>query len=384
MRRLGLYVHIPFCQSKCRYCDFYSAPFEEVSKDAYVQTLKYYFAQYRSQSSPYRVDTVFFGGGTPSQLSSAKLKELLKAIKSCFKLESGAEVSIELNPDDCNVKLFKSLLKAGFNRFSLGCQSADDTCLRVLGRRHDFEQVRTAVRAAREAGVKNLSLDVMFGLPGQTLTSFLQELNCFIALQPQHISLYALTLEEGTPLWQQRQTLSFPSEDEVAEMYLQGVASLEQRGYFQYEISNFARHGYECRHNLRYWHCEEYLGFGPGAHSYFGNKRFSITEDVQAYIASPQNQEPIIEEYEEISREERLGETVMLSLRLCEGLDTQAFAQQFRRDFDSLFGTKLAPFEQEGLVMRRGDRVYLTPRGMLLSNTVLAELLENVPLLKSV
>jgi len=384
MRRLGLYVHVPFCQSKCRYCDFYSAPMEEPTKDAYVQALKHYLALYRSQASSYRVNTVFFGGGTPSQLSASQLKELLRQIKACFKLDSGAEISIELNPDDCSLKLFKSLLQAGFNRFSLGCQSADDGCLRTLGRRHDFAQVRQAVADARRAGVKNLSLDMMFGLPGQTLDSFLQELDCFVALGPEHLSLYALTLEEGTPLWQQRQELTFPDEDEVSDMYLQGVERLKQAGYEHYEISNFARRGYECRHNLRYWRCEEYLGFGPSAHSYFAGKRFSLKADACAYVASLQNDEPIIDEYEEISPEERLGETVMLSLRLCEGLDTRAFAQRFHRDFDELFGAKLAPFRQAGLVERRGDQVCLTPRGMWLSNAVLAELLENVPLLKSV
>ena len=282
---LGLYIHIPFCRQKCAYCDFYSLPHSEEKMDAYTAALLRHIEEVAPRTAAHRVDTVYFGGGTPSYLGSERLTKLLRTIRKRCPVTRDAEITLEANPDSaCDVKALRALRRAGFNRISLGVQSADDELLRAIGRIHTFAQVQQAVAAVRKAGFKNLSMDLIYGLPGQTMQQWEDTLSSVIALAPEHISCYGLKLEPGTPLYDRRLEESFPDDDAQADMYLYTVTALAQNGYEQYEISNFAKPGYESRHNLKYWRMQEYAGFGPGAHSDFGGVRYAYVRDLDAYI----------------------------------------------------------------------------------------------------
>ena len=283
---LGLYLHIPFCKSKCAYCDFYSLPHSEEKMDAYAAALLRHLEEVAPRCTAHTVDTVYFGGGTPSYLGEKQLTHLLKAVKKRFHVPSDAEITLEANPDSAgDWKALRTLRKAGFNRISLGVQAADDDLLRRIGRVHTWEQALSAAAAARMAGFDNLSLDLIYGLPGQTLEAWQDTLRSAAALEPQHLSCYGLKVEPGTPLWQQRDSADLPDDDTQADMYLWTVDYLQKKGYGQYEISNFAQPGYESRHNLKYWTLGEYAGFGPGAHSDMGGVRFAYERDLDSYIA---------------------------------------------------------------------------------------------------
>lgn len=282
---LGLYIHIPFCAQKCAYCDFYSLPGAEGKMDEYVRAVSAHLAEVAPRAAQHSVDTIYFGGGTPSYLGPKRLKALLSSVQKHYALSADAEITLEANPDSAgDWRVLRALRRAGFNRISLGMQSAIDEELRAVGRIHTFEQVRAAVAAARKAKLKNVSLDLIYGLPGQTMESFSSSLRAAVALEPEHISCYGLKLEEGTPLYAARDTFSAADDDLQADMYLFAVSFLQEAGFVQYEISNFARPGFESRHNLKYWTLSEYAGFGPGAHSDFGGVRYSFDRDLDAYI----------------------------------------------------------------------------------------------------
>ena len=273
---LGLYIHIPFCKSKCIYCDFYSLPNSEEKMDRYVAALCSQLAEIAPRTAAHEVDTVYFGGGTPSWLGEKRLRQVLKTVEKHYRLAKNPEITLECNPDSAgDWKVLRALRRAGFNRLSLGVQSADDEQLKTLGRPHTFAQAEEAAAAARKAKIKNLSLDLIYGLPGQTLESWKDTLEKTAALAPEHLSCYGLKVEEGTPLWDMRSGMDLPDDDLQADMYLWTVERLAELGYQQYEISNFARPGYESRHNLKYWTLEEYAGFGPGAHSDLGDVRYA-------------------------------------------------------------------------------------------------------------
>ena len=280
-KTLGLYLHIPFCKSKCAYCDFYSLPRSEEKMDAYTAALIRHLEEVAPRCTAHTVDTVYFGGGTPSYLGEKRLIKLLKTVKKRYHVAADAEITLEANPDSAeDWKTLRALRKAGFNRISLGAQAADDELLRRIGRVHTWEQVLSAVAAARMAGLENLSLDLIYGLPGQSLAAWQDTLRSAAALEPKHISCYGLKIEPGTPLWQQRQSADIPDDDTQADMYLWTVDYLKKHGYEQYEISNFAQPGYESRHNLKYWTLGEYAGFGPGAHSDMGGVRFAYERNL--------------------------------------------------------------------------------------------------------
>ena len=263
-RQLGLYIHIPFCKSKCDYCDFYSLPEREARMDAYQKALLAHLKETAPQAKGYLVDTVYFGGGTPSFYGEKRLRELLSAVKKRFEVAGNAEISLEANPDSVDKKSMVRLRRAGVNRVSLGMQSAHDDELEALHRAHTWQQTRQAVAAIREAKVKNLTLDLIYGLPGQDMARWQDSVEQAIALQPEHLSCYGLKVEEGTPLCGRVQRGEvLPTDDEQADMYLWGVERLEAAGYHQYEISNFAQTGFQSRHNLKYWLTRPYLGFGP-------------------------------------------------------------------------------------------------------------------------
>lgn len=371
-KALGLYVHIPFCRQKCSYCDFYSLAHSEEKMDDYTAALVHHLEEVAPQAAAHQVDTVYVGGGTPSYLGEKRLCAILKTIRKRYDVARNAEITLEANPDSaCDVKALKALRRAGFNRISLGVQSADDGLLQRIGRIHTFEQVKTAVAAARKAGFDNLSMDVIYGLPGQTMAQWEDTLSALLSLSPQHLSCYGLKVEEGTPLWQRRQQETFPDDDQQAEMYLYAVAMLAENGFEQYEISNFARRGYASRHNLKYWHMDEYAGFGPGAHSDMGGVRFAYVRDMDRYIRG----QLLLSESEDGATLARDFEYVMLSLRTAEGIDRRYFETVYRQRFDPM-ETLLRRYETAGLAQRTEKGWRLTPRGFLVSNAIIVELEE--------
>ena len=371
---LGLYLHIPFCKSKCTYCDFYSLPHSEEKMDAYTAALIRHLEEVAPRCARQTVDTVYFGGGTPSYLGEKRLTQLLKTVKKRYHVASDAEITLEANPDSAgDWKTLRALRKAGFNRISLGVQAADDTMLRRIGRVHTWDQVLSAVAAARMAKLENLSLDLIYGLPGQTLADWQETLTAAAALEPKHLSCYGLKVEPGTPLWQQRQGAALPDDDAQADMYLWTVDYLAKQGYAQYEISNFARPGFESRHNLKYWRLEEYAGFGPGAHSDLGGVRFAYERDLDAYIAG----ELRLSEMERIPPLDRDLEYIMLSLRTVQGIDSGYFERQFRQKFRPM-EELLTQYEAHGLAARTERGWHLTPRGFFVSNAIIVSLQEAV------
>lgn len=367
---LGIYVHVPFCKQKCAYCDFYSLPRREADMDAYVSALQSQLGE--TDFSGYEADTVYFGGGTPSYLGPRRLTALLDAVRAACPIAPGAEITFEANPDSAqDPPALAALRRAGFNRVSLGMQSADDGELRAIGRIHTMAQLRASVEALRQAGFDNLSLDLIYGLPGQNLPRWRENLSAAASLCPEHLSCYGLKAEPGTPLYARRDTL--PGDEAQADMYLDTVDFLEARGWRQYEISNFARPGRESRHNLKYWTLGEYAGFGPGAHSDFRGRRYAWARDLETFLRG----RPPRSEDQAMTPRDREAEWLMLSLRLTRGLDPEAWEERFGRPF-----TPFLPFLEHcraaGYAVREGGRWRLTPRGFLVSNPIIGALLDQI------
>ena len=369
--QLGIYIHIPFCIQKCLYCDFCSFPRAEEERIAqYVRTLCEQIVSWAGRCAEYEVDTVYFGGGTPTVLTLPQWEEILSVLRRSFRILPTAEITAETNPATADRAYLQALHSLGINRLSMGIQSADAAELKALGRAHDFAQAQQTFADARAAGFDNISIDLMLGIPHQTRDSLARTLAQFIALSPEHISAYMLKIEDGTPFGRMRDTLPLPDEDLTCELYTDTVATLSEAGYARYEISNFARHDRHSRHNLRYWQGRPYLGLGLAAHSDFGGLRFSAGRDFDAYLRGDW-----IEESAAMDEEERRAEFIMLRLRLDEGIDTEEYRARFGRDFHAEFDGILAPYRRAGLLREEGGRVALTTEGMLLSNAVLADLL---------
>ena len=373
---LGLYIHIPFCKQKCLYCDFYSLPRSEERMDEYTDALCAHLAEIAPFAAGHQADTVYFGGGTPSYLGEKRLNKILKTIDKKYSVTKDAEITLEANPDSAgDWKMLRSLRRGGFNRISLGMQSASDEELRAIGRVHTLDQVWEAVEAARKAGIKNLSLDLIYGLPDQTMERWEENLSAAVGLNPEHLSCYGLKVEEGTPLFAMRDRLTIPGDEEQADMYLYTVEFLHQNGYEQYEISNFARPGYESRHNLKYWTLGEYAGFGPGAHSDFGGVRYAYQRDLNSYLRGVAGHEPVLSESEVIPPMERDTEWLMLGLRTVRGLDPKEFEQRFRRRF-RCFEPFLEQCRDAGYAVCEDGRWHLTPHGFLVSNQIIGGVLD--------
>jgi len=385
--RLALYVHIPFCQAKCPYCDFNSYAGLESLMAPYVDALIAEMALWREATRDARVNTVFFGGGTPSFLPLAETERIFTALGRSFSARGGpdAEITTEANPGSADSARLDGLRQMGFNRLSLGVQSFQDDELRLLGRVHSAAEARQAYRAARRAGFENVNLDLIYGLPGQPLAAWQRTLAEAIALRPEHLSLYALTLEEGTPLAADvaRGRPPAPDPDLAADMYLWAGEALAAAGYQQYEISNWALPGRRCRHNLVYWHNEPYLGLGAGAHSCLGGFRFAAVRDPSRYIRDvmARGAEPHadglaaflaglrhLETVEETTPARAMAETVILGLRLVEGVSAAAFRRRFGASLLSVYGPAVAELTALGLLERANGRVRLTPKGRLLGN----------------
>lgn len=375
-KTLGLYVHIPFCAKKCDYCDFYSLAGAQDRMDDYARALERQLSEFAPRADRHTVDTVYFGGGTPTLLGEKRLGRLLKTIFKKYRVADGAEITLEANPESAgDARALKALRRAGFNRISLGMQAADDETLKRIGRIHTAAQVKTAVEAARGAKFTNLSLDLIYGLPGQTMDAWRAALTAAVDLAPQHLSCYGLKVEEDTPLYLRRERETLPGDEAQAEMYLWTVDFLRRHGFFQYEISNFARPGFASRHNLKYWTLGEYAGFGPGAHSDVGGVRYAFARDLEGYIAGVQSGGPLLSENERIPPMDRDTEWIMLGLRTTRGLDPKAFETRFRRRFDCFlpFLTRCAG---AGYAVEEEGCWHLTPKGFLVSNQIIGGMLD--------
>ena len=374
--KLGIYIHIPFCRSKCDYCDFYSLAGRDDRMDQYQKALLSHIKETAPLAQDFPVDTIYIGGGTPSYYGAKRLKELLGVIRKLYEVEKDAEVTVECNPDSVDVKSLKILHKAGVNRLSMGMQSANACELERIHRIHTPQQVNEAATAARKAGFTNLSLDLIYGLPGQTMDSWKATVEHALSLIPQHLSCYGLKVEEGTPLAARvAQGEVLPDDDQQADLYLWTVGRLERAGYPQYEISNFAKPGFASRHNLRYWLTQPYIGFGPGAHSDFGGRRYSFVRDLDAYIQGVLQGGDIIDESEIIPKRERCGEYLMLRLRTVQGINEQEYRSTYFMDFAPL-QARLEQFRAQGWAEQTDGRWHFTPKGFLLSNQLIGDLLE--------
>ena len=374
--KLGIYIHIPFCRSKCDYCDFYSLAGREDRMDDYQKALLAHIKETAPTAKGYQADTVYIGGGTPSYYGAKRVCELLSAVRRRFDVSREAEVTMEANPDSVDKKMLLQLRRAGVNRLSLGVQSACDAELRSLHRAHNFEQAREAVAAARAAKFKNISLDLIYGLPGQDASSWHETVEKALLLGPEHLSCYGLKVEEGTPLAARTaRGEQLPDDDAQADLYLWTVERLARAGYRQYEISNFARPGFQSRHNLKYWMGKPYLGFGPGAHSDFGQRRYSFVRDLDGYIKGVLEGGQVIDESEVIPKQERSGEYLMLRMRTTRGIEEWEYRREYYMSFEPI-EQKLSEFEHQGWVARQDRRWHFTAQGFLLSNQLIGQLLE--------
>lgn len=372
---LAVYVHIPFCLRKCYYCDFNSySGFSPSAQDEYLQALSGETERRaaRPDVAGRLVTSIFVGGGTPTVMAGRELAGLLSALHRRLLIHPEAEVTVEANPGTVDFEKLRQLRLAGANRLSLGVQCFDDLILRRIGRVHSRAQAREAVIAAREAGFKNLNLDLISGLPGQTLASCQRTLREAVNLAPDHIAAYTLKVEEGTPFYeaQQRGELDLPGEDAEEDMLDLTASVLRESGYSRYEISNYARPGYESRHNLIYWQNREYLGLGAGAWSYLSGERFKNVEDPDSYIRAVASGSDPQAWGERLERDDQIRETMIMGLRLIDGIDLQEFRERFGETVEARFGPEIQRLVERGLLELGGGRLRLTGRGLKLGNLV--------------
>lgn len=362
MRPLELYIHIPFCIKKCRYCDFQSAPSTKEERQEYVTGLCRKIRSYGELAEAYHVVTVFIGGGTPSVLEGAQILDIMDAVRGTFPIDAGAEITMEANPGTVTKEKFKTLRHAGINRLSIGLQSTDNSELKMLGRIHTYEDFLQTFDAARETGFDNINVDLMSAIPFQSVDSWDTTLIRTAGLGPEHISAYSLILEEGTPFFERygngKRAGELPSEEEERLMYMHTRDILSEYGYHRYEISNYARPGYECRHNLGYWNRAEYLGIGTGAASLMQEYRFT------------EGEEPV-----KLSVQEQMEEFMFLGLRKTEGISKEAFQRYFGRAVESVYGKVIIEMCRKGLLEMEGDAVRLTEKGTDVSNYVMSAFL---------
>ncbi len=374
---VGLYLHVPFCVAKCRYCDFHSATAPPAVQKRYVAALAAELSHRAPEAQGYVVDTVYIGGGTPTVLPAPLLAALLDTVRTHYRLDPAAEVTVECNPVTDTAGLFEGLLAAGVNRLSIGLQSACDRELKALGRPHDLAAFSRTLQAARRAGFQNINVDVMFGIPHQTPSSLQDTLKTVLAHAPEHISAYGLRVEEGTPFFLERHTLPIADDDTVADMQQAVSTVLQGAGYEHYEVSNYAKAGHRSRHNLRYWLGAPYLGFGAAAHSFFGGERYAAPRDTAGYIAAveAENWQALRTEAHLLTAHELREEYVMLRMRLFEGIDEADFFARFGISFEKAYGS-LECLVAGGLLIRKNGRIAFTERGMYVSNAILSDWLD--------
>ena len=361
----GLYIHVPFCDGKCPYCDFYSMRGSEERMNQYTDSIIEAIKSYGDKMGR-AADTLYFGGGTPNLLGARRITSLIAAARSSFVLEN-AEITLEVNPAEDLDEFLKAVHSAGANRLSIGLQSANEEELRLLGRRHTAAQAEKAVRTARDAGFSNISLDLMLGIPQQTPQSLLRSIEYCAQAGVQHISAYLLKIEPHTAYDKNREQFQFPDDDEASGLYLLACEALEKQGFCQYEISNFAKPGYESQHNLKYWHCEEYLGLGPAAHSFMNGKRFYYDRNLNQFIRGcnpePDGQGGDFEEY------------AMLAMRLTQGLEEHRCRERFGHGIPAHVMQAAKRYEKPGFTVCTDNGFHFTQTGFLVSNTLIAEIL---------
>ena len=366
---LGLYLHIPFCQSKCKYCDFCSFPKGEEEKKRYVAAL---IKEIESAPEDAReTHSIFFGGGTPTLLSATEFCNIFSILRKKYRISADAEITVEANPGTVTKEKLSVLLSLGVNRISMGLQSTNDRELSILGRIHTYDTFLESYRLLSEVGFENVNIDLMYAIPEQTVGSFEETLRRVIALNPAHISAYSLIIEDGTPFGKARESLVLPSEEEETRMYESACRLLCEAGYNHYEISNYARKGRICRHNLRYWQGGDYLGFGLAAHSLYRGKRFANTEDFASYISDPASGKSC--QARDLSSEAE--EYVMLGLRTAFGISLSEYRARFCEDFLLGREEKLKLYEKLGYLLFEGDNIRLTEKGFYVSNAILCEIL---------
>lgn len=383
-RELELYFHIPFCVRKCLYCDFLSAPANEEVRRQYMDALMREVRGRAEEYQGYLVTSAFIGGGTPSVVDAAQIEELMSTVHTCYEVASDAELTIEVNPGTVDFEKLKIYRRAGINRLSIGLQSADDKELAAMGRIHSLRQFLDTYREAREAGFANINVDVMSALPGQSLASYQRTLQKILTLSPppEHISAYSLILEEGTALFRQvmQGMLKLPDEETDRDMYRNTKRILEHAGYRRYEISNYAKEGFACRHNMGYWNRRNYLGFGIGAASLINNIRFNNGSDMEIYLQDPLNDRI---ETQKLSLKEQMEEFMFLGLRLTEGVSALRFQKQFGQSLQEVYGSVIAKNEKEGLLQQyirsvgdvQEEMLALTDFGLDVSNHVMSQFL---------
>ncbi len=382
MKELELYLHIPFCERKCAYCDFLSAPADLPVRISYIKKLQEEIAYYGSEFEEYQVSSIFLGGGTPTILEGYQLAAILETVKKYFRLVADAEITVECNPGTLTAGKAEKLVQAGFNRLSMGLQSADDRELQLLGRIHNFAQFLESYDLARKAGFENINVDLMSALPGQTLKSWQNTLQKVTALRPEHISAYSLIIEEGTPFYERfaederireegGHPRLLPEEAIERQMYELTQRFLHTKGYERYEISNYAKPGSECRHNCGYWTRKDYLGLGLGASSLVGHQRFQNTSDLKEYL----EQEYHHIHTETLDKKSEMEEFMFLGLRLMAGISRQQFEKTFQVTLDSVYGEVLRKLKSEQLIEEVAGYVRLTEYGIDVSNYVLSEFL---------
>ncbi len=362
MRNIGLYVHIPFCQSKCPYCDFYSFRCKDADKERYTELLIKEIRQ-KSAELSCKADTLYIGGGTPSYMGSDLLSRIITSARECFSLDDGAEITVECNPHCVSPEFFEKIVRSGVNRISLGVQSVNSNERKLLGRLSDAVEVENAVKSARQSGIKNISLDIMLGIPESTVESLEKTLEFCVCQDVEHISCYILKIEENTPFFKMRDKLALPDEDTVADMYEFMCGYLKKNGYTHYEISNFSKKGYESRHNLKYWNCEEYLGLGSSAHSFLNGRRFYCEKSTDGFSYVSDGNGGDFEEY------------AMLRLRLEQGISESETLKRFSHPIPEKIYEKAKKLSEYGYTVCTGDSVKLTEKGFLISNSVISQLI---------
>lgn len=397
MRSMGVYIHVPFCVQKCDYCDFLSAPATRQRQQEYVTALRGEIAREAEQYVGYEVETIFFGGGTPSILDAEEIAGILECLRLSYRIAAAVEITIEMNPGTADNDKLMKFKQSGINRLSIGLQSADDAELKLLGRIHTYEDFLRTYCQARKAGFTNINIDLISALPGQDMKSWVQTLEKVTALQPEHISAYSLIIEEGTRLYDNMDEYPpVPDEDEDRRMYQMTKQILARTGYQRYEISNYARRGYECRHNCIYWqrgggHIANYVGFGLGASSMVENMRWKNTDDMEKYLrAFVENNntdcneevrrkesaaENVKVDIQKLSRNDCMEEFMFLGLRMMCGVSKVEFADSFGAGMDDIYGDVLRKWIAQGMLVQEGDHIRLTEAGIDVSNIVLRDFL---------
>ena len=369
---MEIYIHIPFCIRKCDYCDFLSGPSGPEEQADYVQALLREI-QAVEEGEGRSVSSIFIGEGTPSVLDERLLGDILREIRNRFKMEEDAEITIEVNPGTANIGKLQAYREMGINRLSIGLQSPEDRELKILGRIHNYGQFLETYQEARTVGFDNINIDLMSAIPDQTYEGWVKNLRTVAELEPEHISAYSLIVEEGTPFAARK--LNLPDEDTEYNMYEATAQILKEYGFEQYEISNYARKGRECRHNVGYWTRQDYLGFGLGASSLYGKERFANTADMKKYLENSKNPEKIREKEPSLTREDEMAEFMFLGLRMTKGISKADFQRCFGCTIESVYGEVLEKYESMELLVEKDGRIFLSREGIHVSNSIMAEFL---------